>query len=469
MALGDTDNSGGITTLANALALNGGTLRDAFGNDASLATSSVVTNTNSVVVETNANALASLADAADNNTAASNNTPLALYERAGATGVTPSNLSAINSALNSAAVVGTQVDTLAELQSVVDAYRAVLALADGAVSAGNDVSATQFAAIGVTGIASTTPNAASVAAKDKASLLSTVIDRKQSTDVDTVAEIQTLADAVTAVMQAANGVTSGQGALTKAQLEALGITGVTDNNLTEVLAKIDSTPDDGSSVNSLSALQYVVDQAVNATRQAALTTIGNFAADNTSSAPVSGNASYVGTAPTLRDYANAGVTGVGNNLASINDALATNSVNRAAVDTTAEIQALVDAYGAVFALADGTANSGTALSAAQLAQVGVSLGNAATLSGNLGLLNNVLDLKSTADVDRVSEINALASITNAMQDSVGNASASNALTATDFSTIGLNNVNSTNLAGIRESIPTNRRPTRWTRCKNCKT
>ena len=453
VVLGDTDNSGGITALANALSLNGGTLRDAFGNDAALATSAVVPNTNSVVVETNANALAALATAAQNNSASAVNTPLTLFERAGATGVTPSNLSAINSALNSAAVVGTQVDTLAELQSVVDAYRAVLALADGAVSVGTEVSATQFAAVGVTGIASTTPNAASVAARDKASLLSTVIDRKQSTAVDTVAEIQTLADAVTAVMQAANGVTSGGGALTKAQLEALGITGVTDNNLTEVLAKIDSTPDDGSSVNSLSALQYVVDQAVNATRQAALTAIGNFAADNTSSAPVSGNASYVGTAPTLRDYANAGVTGVDNtNLASINDALATNSVNRAAVDTTAEIQALVNAYSAVFALADGVANSGTALSAAQLVQVGVNLGNAATLSGNLALLNNVLDPKSATDVDRVSDINALASITNAIQDSVGNMSASNALTASDFSAIGLSNVNSTNLTGIRESI-----------------
>ena len=453
VALGDTDNSGGITALANSLALNGGTLRDAFDNDAELACPATAIGDNTVVVETNANALAALASAAQNNTASNITTPITLFERAGATGVSVSNLSALQSALNAASVVGTQVDTLVELQTLVDAYRAVLALADNGVSTGTDVTASQFAAVGVSGMDTVTNGASTVPASYKAGLLSGVIDRKPSTAVDTVAEIQTLANAVTAVMQAVNGAISGAGVLTKAQLDAMGITGVTDNNLDEVLAKIASTPDDGSSVNSLSALQYVVDQGVNAATQSALTRIGNFAADNISSAPVSGNPSYVGTAPTLRDYANAGITGVDNtNLASVNDALATNSVNRAAVDTATEIQALVNAYNAIFSFADGVALSGTALTATQLALVGVTLGNAATLAGNLALLNNVLDAMATTAVDRVAEINALVTITNAIQDSVGNAAASNALLATDFSAIGLTGVNSTNLAGIRGSI-----------------
>ena len=451
--LGDTDSSGGITHLANALSLNGGKLRDALSNDAVLNFSATPAGTNTVVVETNAAALNTLAAAAQNNTATSNSPALSVYIRSGVMGVTAGNLAAINSALNTANVTGLDIDTVPELQALVDAYNAVLALADGGTLSGTPVTSTQLALLGVTGINTLTLGATDVSITTKASLLSSVIDAKVSATVDTVAEIQSQADSVQAVMLAVNGVTSGASALTKAQLEGLGIIGVTDNNLADVLLALANTPNDGSSVNTLPALQYVVNLGVDSSKQAALTQISNFAADNTISEPISGAFAYTGTLPTLRDYANAGAVNIdNNNLASINDALATNDVGRSAVQDTTGVQAVINAYNALFVLADGAANTGTAMSAVQLARIGANIGSARTISSNLALLNQVLDRQPAANVDRVAEIDALASTVNAIQDSVGNLSASNSLTAAKLNAIGLNLANTGNLAGVRDSI-----------------
>lgn len=453
VALGDTDNAGGITHLANTLALNGAKLRDAAGNDAVLSTAATNAGTNTLVVETNALALSALASAAQNNTASGVNTPVSVYTRAGVVGVTAGNLGAVNSTLNAAAVTGTEADTLSEVQALVDAYKAVLALADSGVVVGTPVTAAQIALLGVTGVNTLTLGAIDVPTTTKASLLSSVIDAKASTAVDTVGELQTLADSVQAVMLAVNGVVSGGSALTKAQLDGLGITGVTDNNLADALAALANTPNDGSSVNTLPALQYVVNLGVDSSKQSALTLISNFAADNTTSQPITGAFSYVGTLPTLRDYANAGAINIDNtNLDAINDALATNDVGRTAVQDTAGIQAVISAYNALLALSDGVANAGTPLTATQLGKLGVNLGNARTVSSNLALLNQVLDRQAGTSVDRVAEIDALVSIVNAIQDSVGNLSASSGLTAANLTTIGLTLANNSHLAGVRESM-----------------
>ena len=71
-------------------------------------------------------------------------------------------------------------------------------------------------------------------------------DGKAFADVDTVPEVQALANAAAAVMTGAAGGT----APTQAQLEALGITGVTPANLAAVLAAIAATPDDGTGVDT---------------------------------------------------------------------------------------------------------------------------------------------------------------------------------------------------------------------------
>jgi hypothetical protein len=92
------------------------------------------------------------------------------------------------------------------------------------------------------------------------------------------------------------------------------------------------------------------------------------------------------------------------------------------------VQAVVDAYKAILAEANDTANTagnGTAdanpasnPTAAQYAAIGVNLGSAttdaATDAETLGLLNAIVGGKQAADVSTVDEVQALATIANAI-------------------------------------------------------
>lgn len=437
VVLGDNDLSQGLTATADAVALNGGTIQDAVSNNANLATLAIADGTNTVVVDTNATALITISGAAQANSADANTTSVAVFEKAGVVGVTTNNLSAINSALNTTDVTATQTDTTPEVQDLVNAYITVLALADGGSNVGTAASALQYSLMGVQGISTVTAGASSVPAGSKASLLSDIIDKKAFTAVDTVAEVQALADMVSHVMLAANGTTAG---LTLSQLTSMGITGVTSNNLSFVLQAIASEDDSGSSVDTLSGLQLIVNNGIAAAKTAAMQIISQYAASNS------------GTAPTLVEYANAEVTGVdANNLASINDTLTTIAVDSAAVSTTADIQSIVDAYNLVLALADGGVSAGTTVTAAQLTKLGVNTGNISTLSANLNLINNILDKQARTGVDTVSEINALTNITNSIQTAITSDVAASLL-YTDFSLIGLTGVTSANVGGINSSI-----------------
>lgn len=165
------------------------------------------------------------------------------YTTAGVTGVTSSNVAAINSALNDADITGAKTDTTAKIQSLVDSYNLILATADGISGNGTAPTATDYANIGINGIDTA----------QEVRLLGSVIDGKTNAAVDTVAELQALADAVQAVIGAAE---NGSPLPTKAQLELLGISGVTLANLTTVVQGIiDKT---GNDVDTLAELQAVV-------------------------------------------------------------------------------------------------------------------------------------------------------------------------------------------------------------------
>ena len=251
-------------------------------------------------------------------------------------GVSQTNLASINDALASASVSGASVGTTGQVQDLVHARQAILALADGLDNTVNvaNPGAAQYGLVGVTGIDT----------RAKASLLGDVIDIQLAGDVDTTAEIQHLADAVMAVMAgAAQGTPPSLD-----QLLALRLINLSADNLASVQNAIANTADDGSGVDTLQKLQAVVNSA-SGSNAAALSVIGAYADVNTISAP----ATPTGTAPTVQDYANAGVVGVTEgNLAQINDALATADVTRTSVDTSAKVQALVNAYVGVLALAD---------------------------------------------------------------------------------------------------------------------
>jgi len=140
---------------------------------------------------------------------------LQTYADAGVGGVEAGNLDAVNSAV--ALLDSAATDTRAEVQAVVDAYLAVLNAADGADDNDAKPTQSQLATLGITGVDSPA----------EASLLGDVIDEKTAADVDRVAELQALADAVSAVMSGAAG---GPGPALE-QLQALGVTGVTADNL----------------------------------------------------------------------------------------------------------------------------------------------------------------------------------------------------------------------------------------------
>ncbi|MGB1237342.1 MAG: Ig-like domain-containing protein [Pseudomonadales bacterium] len=332
--------------------------------------------------------LAKIQNAAENNSATPSTPSLGHYTDAGVNGVNTANLAAINSLLNTVAVDGVAVDTTAEVQALVDSYALILAAADGLDDDDTNPSQADYARIGVNGINSI----------EAQRLLGDVIDIKNTADVDSAAEVQVLADATLAVMAAAAG---SSGIPSRAQFESLSINGVTDDNLVAVQQAIQNTVDDGSAVDTLSELQALVTSAANAAASA-LSVIQDAAENNNATA----------SNPSEAHYADAGVSGVNAaNLAAINTVLNTAVINGAAVDTRGEVQALVGSYALILAAADGLDDDDTNPSQADYARIGVSGINSSEAQS---LLGDVIDIKSTADVDSVAEVQALADAVQAV-------------------------------------------------------
>jgi hypothetical protein len=220
--------------------------------DAATDTSELNTLANVQTVVTDAvNALSAISTAAQNNTA--NGTTVATaaqYDALGITGMGGTGqptVAMINSVLNDLDIGSTQTETAAKVQAIVNAYQAILQSTDGVANNDSDnPTQTQYSTVGVNGVDTA----------QEESLLGDVLDTASrdgtNTDasaVDSVAKIQALATAVQAVMNAN---------ASKAQLDALGVTGVTDANLTSILAALDAA-DDATQLNTLAGLQTIVD------------------------------------------------------------------------------------------------------------------------------------------------------------------------------------------------------------------
>ncbi len=380
------------------------------------------------------NALTAIHDAAQNNTATLP-TPLTLatYVTAGLTGVTVDNIAAINSALDSAPVDGTKAGTTALVQAIVNDFKAILASADG--TAGNTatpITAAQYADIGVTGV-TTVPTL---------NLLDSVIDGKQTADVNTTPAVQTLANAAAAVIGG-----TGTGTLpTKAQLDLLGVAGVTADNLAAVQAAIKATDDTGTAVDTLTKLQAVVDTG-KSNYDAALNAIKAAAEGDTANS----------TTPSLDTYATAGVIGVtAGNLAAINSALDSTLVNGSKADTTAKVQTLVDAYKAILASADNTGgNTATPITGEQYAAVGVTgvATGTPTPGTALALLDSVVDASPQTAVNLEGNLQKMADASAHVMATAGGSAADAAnLSVADLQALGFTTVTSTNIDAVRAAI-----------------
>jgi hypothetical protein len=296
------------------------------------------------------------------------------YTAAGVTGVTAANLTDVNAAVD--AVVGTAADTVPEVQGLVDPAIALHKIAARAYSNGNPApTVADYAAAGVTGV--TAANLAGVDAAVKA---------VYGTVADTVPEVQALVDAVDALDKIeAFADDNTQPTPTVADYAAAGVTGVTAANLTEVNAAVDAVV--GTAADTRHEVQGLVGPAI------ALNKIAAYADDNTQ------------PAPTVADYAAAGVTGVtAANLTDVNAAI--DAVVGAAADTAPEIQGLIDgtkapALAKIAAYADD--NTQSVPTVADYAAAGVRGVSAANLTD----VNAAVDAVVGAEADTTPEVQGL--------------------------------------------------------------
>jgi hypothetical protein len=287
-------------------------------------------------------------------------------------------------------------------------------------------------------------------------LLDNVIDGLARTAVSTELQVQALADAANAVMTGAAGGTPP----TLAQIELLGITGVTAGNLVAVQQAIEATANNGTGVNTKVLLQAVATSGQNTGStsgentgsnapnaiQDAVTAIQNTAINNT--ATTSGLS--------VSTFVTAGVTGVtSSNLAAINSALDSVLVDGSKTSSTALIQAIVTGYKAILAAADGpTGTDAMPLTGDQFAAIGVTgfATGSPTPGTALALLDSVVDVSLPAAVSTELHIEAMADAANHVMAATGGSSIDAAvLTLADLSALGISN-NGHTIAEIRTAL-----------------
>lgn len=371
--------------------------------------------------------------------AASNNTAKGLTasvdQSAGVTGVSDANLAAINDVLNTQDVTDTRLPSKAEVQRIVDAYAKVFKAADhidGNMTDSTAPTAEDYSMLTVSwGL--TTQSSALV------KMLSDVVDGKGPSDVDTVAKLQALADAVKAVM---GYTTRGVDAPTVAQISSLlaGQTdpvAVTDDALTAVQKILVNNTDSNGTIASQSELLGIVKGAMGGytTSLARIIKFAQFQLPDPDGFP------------TLADYATVGVGGVSesnrsalkSNRSALKNALATDTVDGTVVSTLARLQKVIDAYNAILAEANGPAPDADPShkpTATQYTAIGTDFG--ATIGPReLALLNDAVGAQVSTGVDTVAEINNLARITKAIQTLAAGKTPSTPLTVADLHQLGL--------------------------------
>lgn len=390
------------------------------------------------VVTTGINTSAAAANAitayADDNGAAAPAPTAADYENSGVSGIGGAGeptVAEINSVLASLPVAGIDTATLAAVQAIVAAYQAVRAGADGNGTNDNaSLGQFQYGLLGLPGVDS----------DSEIALMNDVLDARGATAVDSQPKLRSLADAVQAIMNTAGGTAP---SATLADFSELGVAGVIASNLAFVLDAIAATPADGSGVGSFVDLSAVVSAGIAAAATAsAIKVIADYAQSNGATTP----------APTASDYVIAGVAGIGGanqpTVAAINSVLASMTVTAAETNTVAKIQSLVDLYQSVLAGADGNgANNNMSLAAAQYAALGLAgLDNVNEIS----LMNDVVDAKSAAALDTLPLLQLVADAVQAMMNTA--AGMAPAATIADFGRLGIGGVGAANLTAVQGQI-----------------
>ena len=377
------------------------------------------------------------------------------YYHVGVTGVTNAAiLGAVNSTLASAPVMGASANTVAELQAIVDVYSAILNAADNTADADSSLSASQFAVISLTNIES----AAEV------SLMNDVIDQATLSEIDSHSKLTQLASTVEKLMTlaATTDVTPGpqpvplNTGLTVADLAALGLTGVTAENLNAILAAFAATINNGSGINTLASLQAVTNTAISA-YTSSLATISAYAGTSSIAAG--------STPPTTADYLKVGVILIPPAsmttdalVTALNSILGSPAVTAMEVDSPQDIQAIVDVYQIILNGADASNDNDVNLTSYQYALLGLTQ---IVTPSEVSLLNDVLDQSSLSSVDSYADLNALATTVDKLMSLASTANVSpgpqpvptsSGITVAELTALGLSGVSADNLNAILASI-----------------
>jgi hypothetical protein len=354
------------------------------------------------------------------------------YAAAGITGVTANNLALLNDLIGSGLATPTNA---AELQALVDAVNKLLAGADGIVNESSNLSAADFAILGLSALDSAI----------EIEIANGLLDGMSASQVSTSSALSAFAAAVVKLAATADATSSsnapaGASALIVADLEALGITGVTKASLAAVIAAIIADPGSSnlsnSKVTSLDDLQQLVNAAIaQSVLDAAAASIAAF--DGT------------GTAPSVADYLNAGVVGItAANLDLMNSFVGPLSAE--ATNTQAKLQALAETLVKLQAAANQNDDNSSNLTTADLELLGVT----ATMSpGVLALVNNGLDVANLSDVNSPAKLSSLVALAQELFDSAATGITAS-LSVADLTRLGLTGVTEENLAAFLELVRT---------------
>lgn len=371
------------------------------------------------------------------------------YTTAGIRGVNKDNIKAINNILESAIITGDSVNSKDKLQEIVDSYNSLLVLTDGNSNNATAAQALTVKQIGNIGI-DTTGLANGSNPEKRMSLLNNLLDNKSSTDVESVAKIQAIVKWVNDLSDFSAGKIT-TAAFKQSDFQGMGIGGVSDTNLKVLLDEIKQSG--AGSIGSMSDINALITKS-NKRITAAYQAIQKYAEANDDP-----TVAATGTEPTLQNYQDVGVVRLDDKgKDAVNTALTTLKLKSANLQTTADIQKVVDAYNAVFALAEGTPNNATpqqAITVDTLNSLGIDttqLSNGAGAPQRISLLNNVLDAQQKASVITIAQVNDLVKYVNAVADQATGLDPSYNMQAQDFEKLGIQGVDANNLADIQQSI-----------------
>lgn len=376
------------------------------------------------------NALSKISGYTGTNTAPT----LSDYNNANITGVTSGDVATLNALL--ATMPDIKRDTSSEIQAVADAYEKLLAGADENFENNNSsLTIAEYSVLGM-GLINTTA---------KKTLADDVIDGSKQDKLNTLAELELVAQAVNAIVLHSAGATPTP-ALSIQQLEFIGVTGTTSVLLPLLISAIEATNDNGSGVATVAQVQALVTALLQA--------------QSDSLAVISQYGESGKPAPVVNDYVNVGVTGVAysgsaianattNNFAAINTAVS--ALPTSATNSISEVQAIIDAYTNILLASDGSAVTTQQISHINLAALGVdySAPDAATY---LSLINEILEIRVVTEVDTWTELSALTAFAERILVTAEGGTVDRALTPGDFALLGSTKASNENISYIIAEI-----------------